>query len=155
MTVKVLDKDVSLAEKKGMMIREQGITIASIITAIGMTIGVLVEALLPSDGGTGSASGSASAVGDKPLPKDEKGELITNKLKALASLLGRLGMKVAEALPCIIEVILSWILNRAADLMGCVSQKSMGFGHRHWRVAPYLHDHQKVRIILHHIVITS
>ena len=122
MIVKVLDKDVSLAKKKRMMIGEQGITIASILTAIGMTIGVLVEALLPSSGGTESVS----AVGGKPLPKDEKGELITNKLKALASLLGRLGTKVTEALPCIIEVILSWILNRAADVMGCVSQKSMG-----------------------------
>ena len=109
-----------------MMIQEQGITIASILTAIGMTTGVLVEVLLPS----GSGTGSASAVGDKPLPKDEKGELITNKLKALASLLGRLGTKVAEALPCIIEVILSWILNMAADVMDCVLQKSMGFGHR-------------------------
>ena len=44
---KVLDKDTSLAEKIGTLFREQGITIASILTAIGMAIGVLVEALLP------------------------------------------------------------------------------------------------------------
>ena len=47
---KVLDKDVSLAEKIRILFREQGITIASILTAIGMAIGVLVEALLPSGG---------------------------------------------------------------------------------------------------------
>ena len=43
---KLLDKDTSLAEKIRTLFREQGITIASILTAIGMTIGVLVEALL-------------------------------------------------------------------------------------------------------------
>ena len=44
---KVLDKDTSLAEKIRTLFREQGITFASILMAIGMAIGVLVEALLP------------------------------------------------------------------------------------------------------------
>ena len=48
---KVLDKDTSLAEKIRTLLREQGITIASILTAIIMAIGVLVEALLPGGGG--------------------------------------------------------------------------------------------------------
>ena len=39
---KVLDKDTSLAEKIRMLFREQGIKIASILTAIGMAIGVLI-----------------------------------------------------------------------------------------------------------------
>ena len=47
---KVLDKDTSLDEKIQTLFREQGITIASILMAIGMAIRVLVEALLP-DGG--------------------------------------------------------------------------------------------------------
>ena len=65
--------------------------IASILTAIGMAIGVLVEALLP--------GGGAAASGGEPPPKDKKGlkEWIRNKLKALASLSGRLGIKAAEA----------------------------------------------------------
>ena len=49
-------------------------------------------------------------------------EWIRNKLKALASLLGRLGIKAAEALPGIIGGIISWILNRAKDVVGWVSQ---------------------------------
>ena len=49
---KILDKDTSLATKIRTLFREQGITIASILTAIGMAIGVLVEALLPGGGGT-------------------------------------------------------------------------------------------------------
>ena len=78
-----MDKDTSLAEKIRTPFREQGITIASILTAIGMAMGVLVEALLP-------GGGSAAASGGEPAPKDEKGlkEWIRNKLKALVSLLG-------------------------------------------------------------------
>ena len=72
---KVLDKDTSLAEKIRTLFREQRITIASILMAIEMAIGVLVEALLPG-GDAATASG-----GGEP-PKDEKGlkEWIRNKL---------------------------------------------------------------------------
>ena len=72
---KVLDSNTSRAEKIRRLFREQGITITSILTAIGMAIGVLVEALLPGGGGGTEAS--------PPPPKDEKGlkEWIRNKLK--------------------------------------------------------------------------
>ena len=113
-----MDKDTSLGEKIRTLFREQGITITSILTAIGMAIWVLVEALLP--GGGGAISGR----GGEPPPKDEKGlkGWIRNKLKALASLLGKLGMKAAEAPPGIIGGIISWILNRAKDVVFWVSQ---------------------------------
>ena len=62
---KVLDSNPSLAEKIQTLFREQGITFASILAAIGMAFGVLVEALLP---GGGAASG-----GGEPSPKDEAG----------------------------------------------------------------------------------
>ena len=102
-----------------MLFREQGITIASILTAIGMAISVLVEALMPDGGGGSLASG-----GGEPPPKDEAGlkEWVRNKLKALALLPGKLGVKAAEALPDIIGGIISWVLNRAADVVGWVSQ---------------------------------
>ena len=91
MIAKVLDKDTSLGEKIRILFREQGTTIASILTAIGMAIEVLVEALL---------SGSGGAISGEPPPKDEKDlkEWVRSKLKALASLLGKLGMKAAEAI---------------------------------------------------------
>ena len=66
---KVSDKDTLLAEKILTLFREQGITIASVLMAIGMAIGiigVLVEALLPGGGG-------AVASGGGEPPKDEKG----------------------------------------------------------------------------------
>ena len=115
---KVFDKNISLGERIRTLFREQGITIASILTAIGMAIRVLVEALLPG-GGAAAASG-----GGEPPPKDEKGlkEWVRSKLKALASLLGKLGMKAAEALPGIIGGIINWILNREKDVVGWVLQ---------------------------------
>ena len=110
--------------------------IASILTAIGMAIGVLVEALLPGGGG-----GGAVASGGEP-PKDEKGlkEWIRSKLKALASLLGRLGIKTAEALPGIIGGIISWI-----SWLGIA--KLMGSGCRHWRIDIYLYGNEKVVLL--------
>ena len=81
-----------------------------------MAIGVLVEALLPGGGG--------SATESPPPPKDESGlkEWIRTKLKALASLLGRLGIKAAETLPGIIGGIISWVLNRVKDVVDWLSQ---------------------------------
>ena len=111
----MLDKDTSLAEQIRTLFREQGVPIVSILTAFGTSIDVLeVEALLP---------GGGTAAGGKPLPKDEKGanEWFRNKLKALASLLGILGVKAAETLPGIIGAIISWILSRAKEVVKWVS----------------------------------
>ena len=82
MIAKVSDKDTSLGEKIRTLFKEQGITIASILTAIRMAIGLLVEALLPGGAGAAKASGG----GGEPPPKDEKGlkGWIRNKRKALA-----------------------------------------------------------------------
>ena len=76
-----------------------------------MAIGVLIEALMPGGGG-----GSAASGGGEPPPKDEKG------LKEWLRKLGKLGIKAVEALPGIIGAIISWILNRTADVVGWVSQ---------------------------------
>ena len=76
--------------------------------------------LLKHCGGATATSGG----GGSPPPKDEANlkEWIRNKLKALALLLGRLGIKDAEALLGIIGGIISWILNRTKDVVGWVSQ---------------------------------
>ena len=62
-----MDSNTSLAEKIRTLFREQEIMIASILTAIGMAIGVLVEVLLPGGGG-------AMTSGGEPPPKDEAGQ---------------------------------------------------------------------------------
>ena len=81
---KVLDKAISkLAKKIGMLFSEQGIMITSILTAIGMTTGVLVDMLLP-DGGTTTQDGAAYKGGKS----GNVTEWLRNKLKVLASLIG-------------------------------------------------------------------
>ena len=114
--VKFLDKETgSLAERIRTLFREQGVTIVSILTAIGMAIGVLVEALLPS----GAAS---SGGGSTPKGKEGAKEWMKNKLKALANLLSKLAQKAGAALPGILGSIVSWILNRAKEAVGWLSQ---------------------------------
>ena len=112
---KVLNKDTSLTKKIRTLFREKGITIASVLTAIGMAISVLVEAL-PLSGGDAVTQGK----GGGHVESENMKEWLRNKLKALASLLGRLGVKVAEAFPGIIGAIINWILNREKKVVGWV-----------------------------------
>ena len=118
--MKFLDKETgTLGERIRTLFKEQGITIVSILTALGMTIGVLVEALLGGPTVSTTTSGSSTADGG-----DKKGgarEWIKNKLKALSSLLGKLAAKAGAALPGIIGSIISWILNRAKEVVGWLS----------------------------------
>ena len=118
---KFLDKETgTLGDRIRTLFKEQGITIVSILTAVGMTIGVLIEALLGGPTVSTTTSGSTPADGG-----DKKGgarEWIKNKLKALSQLLGKLADKALASLPGIIGSILSWILNRAKEVVGWLSQ---------------------------------
>ena len=98
--MKVLNKNAPLAEKIRTLLREQGIMITSILIAIGMAISVPVEALLPGSGGL-AAQGKGGG-NDKP---ESIKEWLRNKLKALASLVGKLGTKAEEVFPGIIGEI--------------------------------------------------
>ena len=84
-----------------------------------MAIGVLIEALLGSPTVSTTTSGSTNG-------GDRKGggarEWIKNKLKALLQLLGKLVDKALASLPGIIGSIISWILNRAKEVIGWLSQ---------------------------------
>ena len=115
---KFLDKETSLGERIRTLFKEQGITIISILTALGMTLGVLIEALL------GGPSASAPTP-QSTTTSDKKGgarEWIKSKLKALSSLLGKLAAKAGAALPGIIGSIVAWLLNRAKEVIGWLSQ---------------------------------
>ena len=116
---KFLDKETcTLGERIRTLSKEQGITIVSILTVVGMTIGVLIESLL------GGPSASAPTSGGTTT-SDEKGgarEWIKNKLKALSQLLGKLADKALTSLPGIIGSIISWIFNRAKEVVGWLSQ---------------------------------
>ena len=92
--------------------------IVSMLTAVGMAIGVLTEALL------GGLSVSITT-SESTTTSDKKGgarEWIKNKLKALSQLQGKLADKELAALPGIIGSTLSWILNRAKEVIWWLSQ---------------------------------
>ena len=117
--MKFLDKETgTLGERIRTLFKEQGITIVSILTALGMALGVLIEALL---GGPSTSTPTWQST----TTRDKKGgarEWIKNKLKALSQLLGKLADKALTSLPGIIGSILSWILNRAKEAIGWLSQ---------------------------------
>ena len=117
--MKFLDKETgTLGERIRTLFKEQGITIISILTALGMTHGVLIEALL---GGPRASTPTS----ESPTTSDKKGgarEWIKNKLKALSQLSGKLAGKALASLPGIIGSILSWILNRAKEVIGWLSR---------------------------------
>ena len=114
-----LDKETgTLGERIITLFKEQGITIVSILTAVGMAIGVLMEALL------GGPSTTSTPTSQSTTTSDEKGgarEWIKNKLKALSSLLGKLAAKAGAALPGIIGSIVAWLLNHVKEVVGWLS----------------------------------
>ena len=116
---KFLDKETgTLGERIRTLFKEQGIMIVSILTAVGMAIGVLIETLL------GGLSVSATT-SQSTTTSDKKGgarEWIKNKLKALSQLLGKLADKALASLPGIIGSIIPWILNRAKEVIGLLSE---------------------------------
>ena len=117
--MKFLDKETgTLGERIRTLFKEQGITIVSIVTALGMILGVLIETLLGGPSASTPTSQSTTA-------SDKKGgarEWIKNKLKALSQLLGKLADKALASLPGIIDSIISWILNRAKEVVGWLYQ---------------------------------
>ena len=120
---KFLDRETgTLGERIRTLFKEQGITIVSILTAVGMAIGVLIEALLGGPTTTTPTSQSTTTSDKQPKVKGGAREWIRNKLKALSQLLGKLADKALASLPGIIGSILSWILNRAKEVVSWLSQ---------------------------------
>ena len=103
--MKFLDKETgTLCERIRILFKEQGITIVSILMAVGMAF--LIEALL--------GNPTVSTTSQNTTTSDKKGgarEWIKNKLKALSQLPGKLADKALALLPGIIGSIISWILN--------------------------------------------
>ena len=91
--MKFLDKETgTLGERTRTLFKEQGLTIVSILTAVGMAIGIVIEALL----GSPTTTSQSTTTSDK---KSGAREWIKNKLKALSQLLGKLADKTLASLP--------------------------------------------------------
>ena len=107
---KVLKEDTTLRERLKTLFKEQGITIVSILTAIGMIIGVIVEAVIPTTGGTGTTP-------PKPPSKEGVKDWVKKQLQNLARLLANLAGKAAAALPGVIGSIVSWLLSATGKVV--------------------------------------
>ena len=100
---KIADGDRTLKERLQILWREQGLTLVSVLTAIGMTISTLVLALLP-------ASGSGAGGGSGKTPHKVR-DWVKKSLKSLGRLFGRLAKWALSALPGAVGSILSWIFS--------------------------------------------
>jgi hypothetical protein len=112
---RILHENTSLAERIRTLFREQGVTIASILTAIRMVISTLILAL------TGGATPSPTP----PQPPDNKDglkEWIKKHLQSLGRVLAGLAGKAAAALPGIIGSIVSWLLSLLAKTAGWLAE---------------------------------
>ena len=99
---RLLHEETTLAERIRTLFREQGITIASILIAIGMAISTLVLAL---------TGGSAPVLAPKQPDKSGLKEWVKKHLQALGRALANLAGQAAAALPGIIGSIVSWLLS--------------------------------------------
>ena len=113
---KIADPYLSLREKLQILFREQGITIAAIITAIGMIISTIVVAVTGSGAGGGGTGGKAS--GKPPKDKNKLKKWVKDVLQRLANALKRLAGKAAAALPGIIGSIIGAVLNYLSKAVG-------------------------------------
>ena len=113
---RILHDDTTLADRVRTLFREQGITIASILTALGMAISTLVLAL---------TGGSPAGAPTPPPPPSDKGGLkdwVKKHLQSLGRVLAKLAGKAAAALPGIIGSIVSWLLNLLAKTAGWLAE---------------------------------
>ena len=106
---RLINEDTTLAERIRTLFREQGITIVSILTALGMVISTLVLAV---------SGGSAAVVPPTPPSKGGLREWVKKYLHALGRVLAKLAAKAGAALPGIIGSVVGWLLNLLSQTAG-------------------------------------
>ena len=112
---RILHEDTTLAERIRTLFREQGITIASILTAFGFVISTIVLAVT----GTGGSSPSPNP----PSGSDSDAKTwIKKQLHHLSELLKKLGLKAVDSLPAIIGTIVSWLFSTASKVVGFMAE---------------------------------
>ena len=108
----ILNEDTTLVERLKTLFREQGITIFSVLSAIGMAISTLVLAVT---GGSGGATSPDNSGGDAK-------KWIKKQLHHLSELQKKLASKAIDALPGIIGSVVSWLLSMLGKVVGYMSE---------------------------------
>ena len=135
---KVLYEDKTLGEKLCTLFREQGVTIASLLTAIGMTVSAVVEGIILASKSKpkppSPKPGPKPDIPDtpieppKPAPSPEPPKTwtdwIRDQLKKIADLLLKLGDKILIALP---GSVINFVLKTAASVAGFLADHLWAF----------------------------
>ena len=109
----ILYENTTLAERIRTLFREQGVTLATLITAVGFAISTLVLSLTG-----GSAGGSASGGGGGS--KQEDG-FVKRQLLKLKDLLMKLGNEAVKAIPGIIGSVVGWLFKTAGEAVSYIA----------------------------------
>ena len=130
---KMLHQDLTLGEQIQTLFREQGITIASVITALGLAIGMIVQGILSTAKSIVNPTPSPKPT-PKPTPRPTpkptpeptpepgiKG-WIKQQLQKIANLLSKVADKMLIALPGIIGSVVSFILKAASTAVGFIAE---------------------------------
>ena len=130
---KMLHQDLTLGEQIQTLFREQGITIASVITALGLAIGMIINSILSAAKSIVNPTPSPKPTPTpkpkpKPTPTPEptpepgiKG-WIKQQLQKIANLLSKVADKMLIALPGIIGSAVSFVLKAASTAVGFISE---------------------------------
>ena len=136
---KMLHQNLTLGEQIQTLFREQGITIASVITALGLAIGMIINSILSAAKSIVNPTPSPKPTPKpdptpkpKPKPTPEptpepgiKG-WIKQQLQKIANLLSKVADKMLIALPGIIGSVVSFVLKAASTAVG-LYQNIFGF----------------------------
>ena len=115
---KVLKEDSTLGERLKTLFEEQGISIVSVLSAIGMIMGTIIEAVIPTGGG--------AVTPPKPPSQGGAKEWVKRQLHNLAKLLANLASKAAAALPGVIWAIVSWLLSATSKVVNWLGEHFVG-----------------------------
>ena len=132
---KMLHQDLTLGEQIQTLFCEQGITIASVITALGLAIGMIINSILsaaksifnptPSPKPTPKPDPTPKPTPTpKPEPTPEPGikGWIKQQLQKIANLLSKVADKMLIALPGIIGSVVSFVLKAASTAVVFISE---------------------------------
>ena len=133
---KMLNQDMTLGERIQTLFREQGLTITSVVTALGLAIGMIINSILSAAKFIVPPAPTPKPTPPAPTPKPEptppapkppaptpgiKG-WIKEQLRNIANLLLKLADKMLIALPGIIGSVVSFVLKAASTAVGFISE---------------------------------
>ena len=108
---RALNADTTLAKRLRTLFREQGVTIASILTAFGFVVSTIVLAIQTGTGGVTPAPAPPT-----PGSVGTVTNWVKKQLKTLAGWLKTLAEKATAALPGVIGAIVSLLLKTAGSV---------------------------------------